>query len=211
MGEEGQRREQKGIKKAIQHLSHSMVDTQKLKQEAGKSLMIHISYKAISWMLSPAGERLWQTQRGEKHSYLPLLTAYIWWQGTSSSWAELISHLDSLTSYLELEGMGWPPDMSPDTIQVQVHGMFRILFQTKSELGFSCKFKSDSLEIQVCRRFVIHSISGKYHVFLGLLTDRLKHTNRSQIILNRKSLFNGQNHLTNWVCSGYSMQMKAFL
>lgn len=77
MGEEGARGEQKGIKKAIQHLSHTMVNTQKLKQEAGKPLMIHTSYKAISWTFSPAGERLWQIQRGEKHSYLPLLPAYI--------------------------------------------------------------------------------------------------------------------------------------
>lgn len=102
----------------------------------------------ISWMFSPAGEGLWQTQRGEKHSCLLLLTAYIWWWGTSSSWADLISHLDSLTAYLELKGMGLPPDMSPDTIQVQVHGMFKFI---SNQISFSCKYKCDSLEIQVCR------------------------------------------------------------
>lgn len=169
----------KGNLKSNSALSHSTVNTQKLKQEAGKSLMIHISYKTISWMFSPAGERLWQTQRIEKHSYLLLLTACIWWQGTSSNWADLISHLDSLTSYMDLEGMGWPPDMSPDTAQVQVHRMFRILFQTKSASPVNSKV------ILWRYRFadpsVIHSISGKYDVFLGLITDRFKHTNRSLV------------------------------
>lgn len=152
-----------------------MVNTQKLKQGAGKSLMDHTSCKTISWRLSPAGERLWQTQRGEKHSYLPLLPAHIWWWGTSSGWADLVSHLDSLTSYLELEGMGRPPD----TIQVHAHGMSKILFQTKSASPVNSKVIL--WRYRFAEPSVIHSISGKYDVFLGLLTDRFEHTNRSLV------------------------------
>lgn len=69
--------------------------------------------------------------------------------------------------------------MSPDTIQVQLHGMFRISFQTRSAPPVNSKV--------IVRRYrfaepsVIHSISGKYDVFLGLLIDRFKHTNRALV------------------------------
>lgn len=72
---EGERREQRGRKKTIQHLSHNMVNIQKLKQEAGKSPMSHTSSKTVSWLLSPTSEWLWQSWKGEKHSLLPPLTA----------------------------------------------------------------------------------------------------------------------------------------
>lgn len=57
-GDRGEQRGEKTPKNAIQHLSHDMANIWKLQQEAAKSPMSHTICKRVSWMLSPASERL---------------------------------------------------------------------------------------------------------------------------------------------------------
>lgn len=100
--------------------------------------------------------------------------------------------------------------MPPDIIQIQGHGRFRIL---KPNQSYTSPVNLKVI-LQRFRPSAIYDISGKYHVFWGLIVDSFKHTNGSlslQIILTRNAWFIGQNRFGNGVCSGCGMQLKTFL